>query len=784
MPNLIELFRRLLSISSGRIVAIIFILFVPPFLFQYHAELSRYFSAFTAVERLYYDWKLAQRNLKQLKSPVAIISIGDKSIQKLGRFPFSRAVYSELIERLRAAQTKVLALDLLLSEPEMSWIEAQLADVSEHLGAKAKNLEQKLRGDFLEIARESRADHRLAVSASGENPLVVFGYMYRELMPPGPRQAPRPVLPEERKLQRAKLEELLRQFPLHVEIGSSVDRSNLQLMFFRGDRPLMPLAEFTERLPVATRSRQVGFFNAVHDSDGILRRSPLVALYQGQLVPSLSLAAASLFLNQAEPPRAEVGKANPLFGLETLWLRSSSGERLEIPIDNRGLLWVNYLGPPRTIPTYELIDVLEGRVEPGSLRGRLVFLGTTDPTLGDNKVVPINESFPGVEVHATLAHSILEGHHLFDGSLHFWLGLLFLTLGYLALSWVLVLASPSIATATAALVIPGITYLDLEILFPQGILMPTLWPVAQYTVLYFSLMIHKLFSAEQDRRFVELAFSRFVSASVADQILRDRSKLRVGGEKREMTVLFSDIAGFTELSESLDPKLLTEYLNDFFTDMTAVILSHRGTLDKYIGDAVMAFWGAPLRDLRHSEAACRTALAMQEALQVFNQRWQGRIHFETKLRIGINTGEMAVGNMGSNQVFDYTVLGDAVNLASRLEGVNRDYGSKIIVGSKTYQQNTELFLFRPLDQIQVRGRDQFEEIYELVGLRANASVEQMEWIDTFHLARTNFIMGRFDEAEAAFAVAARLKPDDLATAIYRERIKATQGLDIAKRKNG
>jgi adenylate cyclase len=303
-------------------------------------------------------------------------------------------------------------------------------------------------------------------------------------------------------------------------------------------------------------------------------------------------------------------------------------------------------------------------------------------------------------------------------------------------------------------------------------------PTIACLALLFSGMVYRYFSEQEEKKIVRGAFSRYVSSAVVEEILKDQSKLQLGGQKRELSVMFCDLAGFTKLSEHMDATFLTQLLNEYFTRMTRIILRNQGTLDKYMGDAIMCFWGAPLEFADHARLACRTALEMCAELDAINREWKLKHGISIGMRIGLNTGTMAVGNMGSEQVFSYTVMGDNANLGSRLEGVNNIYGTRVIVSEHTAVKSGGEFLFRPLDVVVVKGREDPVSILELVAGKEREA-EHAEWLQAFAQALDAYRDRRWDDAVTAFRACDQLRGGDQPSRVFIERIEEFRNSQLA-----
>lgn len=503
-------------------------------------------------------------------------------------------------------------------------------------------------------------------------------------------------------------------------------------------------------------SLALGLVNVVGDEDGVIRRQPLFFRYGDVLLPT---AALRIYLDMTGVNRED--------------LRLDPGRALyagdqPIPIDAQGrylLQWYPGEGPFRTLSYYE---VLEERVPGEYFEGRICLIGPTAPGLEDLKATPANRALPGVFIHATLLANLMRGDTV--GRMTPGAGiLLIVALGMLAAWFALRLRITFgvIAVAAVFLLGAGFTfYAYARWAYWAELFRPALGLLGGYT----AAMVYRYFTEERQKLMVKGAFQQYVSPAVVDEMLLHPDKLTLGGERKELTVLFADIQGFTSFSEKLDPEDLTNFLNKFLTVMSRVIFEHRGTVDKYIGDAIMAIFGAPLPSDDHALHGVRAALGMHRALREFRTEWESFLPDSFDLKLGLNTGPMVVGNMGSDIRFDYTVLGDNVNLAARLEALTRQYGVSLIVSESTYRAvEGNGFLARELDRVRVKGKDLPVTIYELLAeagsgedtpeLRRRTAVFS-EALDLYRAQRWADAIERFE-----------MLVDDPAAAVFADRCR-------------
>jgi adenylate cyclase len=448
------------------------------------------------------------------------------------------------------------------------------------------------------------------------------------------------------------------------------------------------------------------------ERDGIVRRVPMIMQAQGETMPSLSF----------EMLRLATGTDTIFIKSGIEGIRSVAVKGFEVPTNRNGQLWVHFAAydPTLYVPA---IDVLEGRVAPEMIARKLILIGTSAVGLNDIKTTPVSAAMPGVEIHAQVLEAALTKSLLaqppYAALLEFGSALL---LGILV-----IIFAPKFGPVT--LVVVGALFATVLIgtswyfFTMHGLLVDFTYPLLSTTAIYLTLIFSSFVREQAQRRQIRSAFGRYLSPALVEQVAQSPEKLVLGGESREMTIMFSDVRGFTTISESFkhDPQGLTTLMNRFLTPLTNAILARKGTIDKYMGDAIMAFWNAPIDDKEHQLNACEAALDMLAQIDALNKvreveaQESGITFIPINVGVGLNTGTCVVGNMGSDLRFDYSVLGDSVNLASRLEGQSKEYGFPIIVGSKTALAVKERFAILELDFIMVKGKKEPEVIYAIAG---------------------------------------------------------------------
>ncbi|MGB8992813.1 MAG: adenylate/guanylate cyclase domain-containing protein [Desulfobaccales bacterium] len=577
-------------------------------------------------------------------------------------------------------------------------------------------------------------DQRLAQAAAAAGNVVVPFFLSREAKPPNPSEA-----------------ELLRQAGLSIPGPPPRDQITYRAMI----TPVPPLLKAAQAL---------GNVESSPDPDGIYRRVPLVVPFKNKWLPILGFAAFHRF-----------GNSGPLkFGPGALMVGGDS-----IPLDPQGHFLLRFRGPSRSHKRFSAANVIasESRLQQGlppiyplkDFAGKWVLVGLTAPGLLDLKASPVAAIYPGVEVHATLLDNLLRGDFL--RPVPWWVSAASIVL--LATTMVLVvLFFSSLAVTLAVFTGLVLIYLTLSVVaFWAG------WwadPVLPGVPLVLSFTLSAAFSYATEGRqklYIRRMFGQYMSGAVIDHLLQHPEKLQLGGERRRVTLFFSDLAGFTGISERLSPEIVVGLLNDYLSTMTEIILEEEGTVDKFEGDAIMAFWGAPLDQPDHAGRACRAALRQTQALVELNRRFAGLELPPLTVRIGLHTGDAIVGNLGSVKRFDYTVIGDTVNLASRLEGLNKFYGSQIMASEVTVAGCAGAVEFRELDLVAVKGRETAVRVFEVLGLTGELDPLVTRRGRDFARGLELYRRGRFPEAQAVFDAILADDPEDGPSRTFRERCR-------------
>ncbi|MDD5056483.1 MAG: adenylate/guanylate cyclase domain-containing protein [Sideroxydans sp.] len=512
-----------------------------------------------------------------------------------------------------------------------------------------------------------------------------------------------------------------------------------------------------------------GHFNPQVDFDGVVRRIPMIVEYDGAYYDSLSLAVVRSVLGfpKLVPGFADSQSKN-YSGLEWLSLVSAQGE-LTIPVDGDVSTLIPFRGGRGTFRYISITDVLHEKLPLTDLQNKIVLVGTSALGLVDMRATPVGEVYPGVEVHANMISGILSQN--LKQNPHYVLGanvVLLLFIG-VVLSVILPLLSPIRGLLITLGLMTGDVVLNMSLWQYGNMAMPLAGGMLMILVLFVLNMTFGYFVESRAKRQITGLFGQYVPGEVVEEMARNPESISMEGDSREMTILFSDVRGFTTISEELESKELSLLMNAFLTPLSRIIFKQRGTIDKYMGDCIMAFWGAPLPDERHAYHAILAGLEMQRTLAELQPQFKQRGWPEIHIGVGINTGRVSVGNMGSEVRRAYTVMGDAVNLASRLEGITKEYGAQVLVGETTRQAVPD-FLYREVDLVRVKGKVHPVAIFEPLGLNGEVDKELAEEVKLFHQTLRYYRKQDWDKAELQLLSLRNMSPQCKLYQVYAERV--------------
>ncbi|WP_224250202.1 CHASE2 domain-containing protein [Hyalangium gracile] len=715
------------------------------------------------------DLQFALRGPRPAHPDVVVVAVDERSAQRYGLWPWPRDLVAKAIDRLREAGAGAVGLDMIFADEVADGRAQAYQGALEELERALQQAPESASAldayrDELRRRAAISADAMLA-AALARSPQVVQGVI---------------AYPDtDREQFASKAEEWKQQLESHLirEFRGEILRSSpdgkvqtppLEVDLSRLQSWTMESAQLP--LPLFVKaSERLGFFNMAADPDGTLRRVPLFALLQGPkgLIPSLELQTAAAYLG-SEVEAVVVPSEHLVTGAR---LRRPDGKvlPLRVPLlEDEPFMLINYPGPSSSFTTLSLSDVVDGSFAPEAVRGKAVLVGVTLVGNFDQRVTPFSEIEPGVFVHAATLSNMLAQDFLTRPSEAQPLELLFMFGAAVLLARLLPRVRFAWKLGAITLLVAAWLTVD-QLLFTRGIQVATVLPLTSLVTSAFAVIFLGYFSVDAEKARLRDTFQHYLDASVMEQVLQHPEKLKLGGERKELTVLFSDIRGFTSISERLSPEQLVAFINEYLTPMTGVVFENGGTLDKYIGDAIMAFWGAPVDQPDHALRACATALGFLEKLGPLRSRWRAAGLPEVDIGVGINTGLMNVGHMGTQNRFNYTVMGDAVNLASRLEGLTKAYDTRILISAGTYAQTKGHVTARRLGVVRVKGKREPTDIYELRAMGAPAG-RDADAIQAFEAGVARFLSRDFPEAEAHFRQVLALWPEDAPSLRYLEEI--------------
>jgi len=724
--------KKLLALSPLKITVALVILAVAMFF------IDPPFIRFMELKAL--DLRMVSRGQLPTSGQVVIATVDEKSLSEIGRWPWSRTVTAKLVETLKGYGAKAVGFDIVYAEPEKSASLQTLAEIYED-AAKMGIQDPRLTNLLESKAKAAQADLILA-QAIEKAKNVSLGYFFHT---------------------SAKDVGFLSEDYI-AAASSLIGGSMYSIVKSKGPAGTYNIINAYAPVPsikeIAQAGENSGYFNAFPDSDGVLRWSPLVIKFQDNYYYPLSIA---LLMQYLDFPMIVLNLAD--FGVDGITLGD-----LRIPTDESGRMLINYLGPAKTFPHYSISDIIKGRLSPELFKGKIVVVGATATGIYDLRVTPFSPVYPGVELHATVIDNILQSRFLEQSA---WTTFIDIC-SIVVFGTIMGLAVPRFKAAQgvvlALVLIGGFVAGNTLIFAKYNTWLNMIYPVLTMLTVYLIITVYRYFTEEREKKKVRGAFQYYLTASVINELLKDPSKLKLGGDKKDLTVMFSDIRGFTTISEKLTPEELVSLLNEYLTAMTDIVFKYDGLLDKYIGDAIMAVFGAPLEQPDHALRCCRTALEMMSTLKGLQEKWAQEGRPFVDIGVGINTGDMVVGNMGSNMRFDYTVMGDNVNLSSRLEGINKEYGTHIIISEYTYEVVKEQMFCREVDSVRVKGKKLPVKIYELICERKDAA-EHEEYVRRFHEGLACYKAARWDDAIACFESVLEIRPADPPAKLYIQRCR-------------
>jgi len=681
------------------------------------------------IENYLYDWRVRLTMPGGVDRRIVIVDIDESSLAREGQWPWSRTKLAALMDALFDKYgVRVVAFDAQFPEPERASALALFDELS-----PAAAHDPRLATQLAEMRTRYEADQRFAESFIARD--VVLGYAFKRALHEG-EPAESGVLPRPLEIAGEKLDSV----PWITAKGFAGNLVELQANATAG-----------------------GFFDTpLTDEDGVIRRLPLLRRYNGKIYESLALATARV-VQQGKPIQLGFARRSGRQRLEFVTVGSTP-----VPVDERGSILAPFRGHVSSFPYIAATLVLHGEAKPESLHNAIVLIGASASGLHDIRPTPVDREYFGVEAHANAIAGILDGTVLAQPwwTMRFTFATLLVIAAFFAFAVprLTVLQSLAGAVVLAAILVA----LDLTAWMRSGVVLPMAVPLIYIAVTSVLLLSYGYFVESRRKRRLSRMFGQYVPPEIVQELDATEADISLEGESRDMSVLFSDVRGFTTLSEGLSPRELTQLMNGMLTPLTAVIRMRRGTIDKYMGDAIMAFWGAPLRDAEHARNAVLAAQELIACTARIRADFAARGLPPVQIGVGVSTGPMNVGNMGSEFRFAYTVLGDTVNLGSRLEGLTKQYGVDIIVSGATVKAVPDV-MFRELDAVRVKGKHEPVSIFEPLGLRAEVDAQRLARTEQFHEVLRRYRLREFGPALRLLQDLAREREEAL-LALYHERV--------------
>lgn len=698
------------------------------------------------------DFILKSRGDILTETEVVIADIDTKSVDKYGRWPWGRDIMADLLHELQSYYgVRVMGYDIVFSEPDPNDITAE--KVLKQFHSRASGLQKdspeylkKLKNIRYNLSSKLKNDARFGAELSKWDN-IVLGYV---------------MFTDESNTKHLTQEELDRS-------AKRIENSEITIIQganFLEEHPFHQAYAIESNIEILTSQNSLsGFFNVIPDpEDGTVRRVHLVMKYGDKYFPSLDLQML----------RRYYGNPSIRMLMNEQGIQSIHLGKKEILTSSDGSVMINYQGKAFTFPHYSVYDIINRLVPKEKLKDKVVMLGASEIGVFDLRTTPVGVNYPGVEVHATLLDNIIKDEYFHRSDLTEMMSFLLILFFGLLMGTVLPRLGAVSGFVFTSLFIAGYIGANYWFINNERSWTSFVYVIGVIVANWFAIILFQYFGEEKDKRFIKGAFQQYLSPDVIDRLVKNPGMLKLGGEKKELTAFFSDVQGFSTISESLTPEELVELLNEYLTEMTEIVMKYGGTVDKFEGDAIIAFFGAPVSYEDHAFRACQASLEMQEKMVMMREEWKKQGKHQLHMRIGLNTGEMVVGNMGSAYRMDYTMMGDAVNLAARLEGVNKQYKTYTMFSEFTYETVKENVEVRELDMIRVVGKNEPVRIYEVVGLKNKVPAQNIQAYKYFEKGLELYRTQSWKEAAKCFAHCNRLLGEDGASQVFYERCKYFQ----------
>ena len=696
----------------------------------------------TNFDKKIIDFFMSTRKIQPISNQVALVTADAKSVKEIGRWPWPRYYMTNMLKTLNEYyQVKVIGFDIVFSEPDQSFLTLKntLDPIPSNIfPEKPKKVILAQKNYDLQFSEEiNRWDN------------IVTGFFFRNDLS-----------------QTSVTEEMKKAYtravlPMRIKNVIEVDNQPNFKEIHTGEYP--EVNNFYDRM---NENYKAGYFSITPDSnDGVVRRVESVFRYQDNFYTSLPIKIYQTYLQKIEPDKNH--DIAILFGQNGM-INLQIGEHV-FATDEDSTLRINYRGPDQTIPHFSFYDVLHRTFPKESLKDKLVIIGVTELGVYDIRSTPVGATYPGVEIQGTILDNLLMKNTLQENDFTRAVSLLIILLVALGTGWIKKKWGNLWGDFLVIFLFLALFFNNFYWLNSSNLVFSTAFPLAAGTLAWFLGLIYTTFSEEKDKKFIKSAFGQYLAPKVIDQLLLDPSQLKLGGERKVLSILFTDLQGFSSISEKADIHQLTAILNEYLTKMVDIIMMHSGTVDKFEGDAIIAFWGAPIFSDQHALEACSAVVDMQKEMLILQENYKKSNLPMLNMRVGLHTGEVMVGNFGSSQRMDYTVIGDSANLAARLEGVNKVYGTYTLISEKTLKLTEGRFTTRYIDEVQVVGKQESVKIFELQGYKKEASPEQLQKNALYEKAYQFYRKMQWEEAIKTWNEVLKISPADGPSKVFLQR---------------
>ncbi len=684
-------------------------------------------SAIELIDARSVDYRLLQRGVQQPTGEVVIVAVDDASLRDIGRWPWSRAVMAELITKLSEAKPAVIGLDIVHSE---SAPDAMIKG----LPARIEGVDSDVWERVLATLEQWSSEDRILADAIQRAQNVALGHFF--------------------------------DFGASADIGAPVavgtyDRTDRSANGM-GETRVVSAPRLTGNLRIfSDAALETGFFNIFPDRwDGLYRRVPMVIRYGETAALPLTLA----MLRVARPDDGIVVR------FEDYGVDSVSVGRMVVPVSEDGQFLVNYRGPAGTLPRVSAKDVLQGRVPPRALEGKLLIVGVTATAVGDIRSTPFDGAYPGVEIQATVIDNIIGGDFIRQGEWVVLLELVEILIVGLLLGLGLRRYRGHGGAASAVAIVIGHLAISQRMFVALGLSLTLIYPVLAIVLMYFAVGVQQFRNERAEKQNMRENFERYMHPDIARRLSESPELHRLAGDKREVSVLFSEIHDFGTLIDAMAPDELVKLLNEYLEEISPIVVASGGTLDRCVGNSFMSFWGAPISTDEHAVAACRAALLLRDHIEAIRQRWIERGYPNLKAGVAVHTATAVAGNMGSGRSLNYTIVGTDLPVAMRLERLTDYYGVSVLASEQIVNATHDEFLYRELDRVRLGNDDAVVRVYELLDEAADG---RFRWLaKQFAVALAAYDKRDWSAARIEFQRVLLRFPDDRPSELYTERCEA------------